>query len=176
MPRLFPYSEPYNAPVSPEPALLCLCRHHRHPPEQPETSLQTPAPQKKPGHMLDMLSSSSKVLAAPALSRLPVDAGCQLRLPCLSVPRCLPGGWQWHGNSPSRLFLLHFPVPNTFGQTFGSCRAPGLTHVGATPCYGSDFLVVPPACSKGDEAGAVTRCRTLNLLLQHANFITFGRN
>lgn len=44
-----------------------------------------------------------------------IDAGCQLRLPCLSVPRCLPGGRWWDGNSPNRLFLLQFQIPNTSG-------------------------------------------------------------
>lgn len=68
------------------------------------------------------------------------------------------------------------PIPNPYylclrGQSSGGCRAPGLIHVGATRRYGPDFLVVPPACSKGDVAAAATQCCTLNHPSQHATSI-----
>lgn len=52
-------------------------------------------------------------------------------------------------SSSSQSFRLH-------GHNFGGCRAPGLTHLGATHQYSPEFLAVPPACSKDDVAAAVT--------------------
>lgn len=115
MPRLFPYSESYNAPVYSETALLHSCHHHCHPPAQTDTPLQDLSPRYSGGGCWPCSPRAVKHWQPRCSHGFSVEAGCQLRLPCLSVPGCLPGGRWWDGNSPNRLFLLHFWIPNTFG-------------------------------------------------------------
>lgn len=101
------------------------------------------------------------MLAAPALSRflrrcwLPAPSA----LPVCS--QCLPGG-----SDGTEIPLTDYSSSNS------ESLIPWLR--GHDQGYGFDFLVVSPACSKGDDAGAVSQRCTLNHPLQHTTFITLA--